>query len=876
MKRTMICAILCLVLTLALFAAPQAALATEEPTPETAAHTHCVCGGTATTLNGHACDATVTWEPFTGTLADGGHYYLTQKTSIAQLNIPAGYEVSICLNGQKLYNPNGRVFDVKAGSSDSNKTILTVCDCRFTVADGVRTFAGEVSTKKYTATVSLFYVRDKAAFNIYGGNFTADVEADTRSAIGGTASGARLTMYDGRFYGGNSTGNGGSFYMGGGTVSLYGGVFEGGQANFGGNIFVNGGNLTIGGCVIRDGYAATSGGNIYNKGGNITVNGTTISGGKAEADGGNIWNNATLAIQNSKTRILDGTAVRGGNLFSATKTTMTYGTISGGVASDRGGNIYGIFATKEDTACGPIIKDGKSGVIWDAETNAYVESDGANRSGGNYYVSGATTLVGAQFTGGDAMTEGGNLCIGSGVVVTLTDCTVTGGNSVEQSGNIYNGGNLTLNGSTCVTGGTRQHEDIRNLYCGSNSKLTVSGTVTIDGGVSVNSNVKSLVLSGTPVIARYDEEGQLITGVRQLYTITNAENVGVVIDATGLEEGAVVAVDTHVKPYTFANLGTTGYAGAFVPATTTGIISSGTDAEGNVTLTMLQGVVRAVNGGQNGAPYLTIAEAMADENATHVRLLYSVTEDVVLNGDLILDLNGQTLTGSVTGTGKLYGMDSDNDTFDAAKCGRIKGQVTVEMATVNDLLTAQQVGAARRYMPIADETGYTFHRVELAVTHVSLDTANKGFGYKARFAGDSVVLAQLDSFGFDLQLEGKSHSVTRALAAQDLDVEKTYSLRIHDYDILTYGETPVNAKVFMKLKDGSVIETATVSYSMKTMLQKVAQALESFTQTQIQGIQDMLSEDEIAAMAGWGIDALLNWVPNDQPEEDETPEAPIQ
>ena len=72
---------------------------------------------------------------------------------------------------------------------------------------------------------------------------------------------------------------------------------------------------------------------------------------------------------------------------------------------------------------------------------------------------------------------------------------------------------------------------------------------------------------------------------------------------------------------------------------------------------------------------------------------------------LYLDLNGNTLTGDITGAGTLCGMDSATDKYSTDTMGRITGTVS---CAVEQQFKTNVSGLTRRYMAIADDTGYTF------------------------------------------------------------------------------------------------------------------------------------------------------------------------
>jgi len=269
-----------------------------------------------------------------------------------------------------------------------------------------------------------------------------------------------------------------------------------------------------------------------------------------------------------------------------------------------------------------------------------------------------------------------------------------------------------------------------------------------------------------------------------------------------------------------------------------------TDAVKKLPHSVEDGVCTACNSLMSGYVVLT-----ADMNLTNL----SLTED------LYIDLNGFDLSGVITTNGyAVYGMDSTTDGYTCANVGTFScvdenGQAIVPVRQFKSDIS----GSVKRYMAIETEDGYTFHRFYMAITKVSLRTGDTGFGYKAVFYGDEMVLSQIDSFGFHLNLEGNDTVVTKSLDGANLEMGREYSLSLKNFDITAYGEVNVNAEVFLNLKDGETVTSSTVSYSMMTMLQKVCQSLTKFSDNQIQALKAMCQPYQ-EAMKDWGIEAILN------------------
>ena len=173
------------------------------------AHEHCVCHGT----ENHGGCTSVEWEPWTGTVKNGGHYYLTADLKdFNMLKIDAGTTVSICLNGHNIDGKSNalRIFNIFG--------TLNLC------GEGTIT-AHNASTKM----APVFYVQTSGTFNMYGGNLTSEFSSP-RGAVGLVQ--ATFNMYGGKLYGGHATGNGGNLdILAEATVMMVGGEITGGTAD---------------------------------------------------------------------------------------------------------------------------------------------------------------------------------------------------------------------------------------------------------------------------------------------------------------------------------------------------------------------------------------------------------------------------------------------------------------------------------------------------------------------------------------------------------------------------------------------------------------------------------------------------------------------
>jgi hypothetical protein len=195
-------------------------------------------------------------------------------------------------------------------------------------------------------------------------------------------------------------------------------------------------------------------------------------------------------------------------------------------------------------------------------------------------------------------------------------------------------------------------------------------------------------------------------------------------------------------------------------------------------------------------------------------------------------------------------MDSQTDSSTTDTMGRIEGQV--ECAVAYSFKT-DVTGAIRRYMAIKDDSGYTFHRFYLGITHMNLKPGVTGVGYKAVFYGDEQVTALIESYGYTLWV-GNGEKLTAGKDGAFVS-GKVLTLRLQNFDVENYGEESINGSVFLKLKDGTVIESNDYTYTLKAMLETIAANADSYTQEQLEAVKAMVRRNA-EAMADWNIDAL--------------------
>lgn len=149
----------------------------------------------------------------------------------------------------------------------------------------------------------------------------------------------------------------------------------------------------------------------------------------------------------------------------------------------------------------------------------------------------------------------------------------------------------------------------------------------------------------------------------------------------------------------------------------------------------------------NPTGYPTLTEAISAAPAgTILRLLEDVTEEVTIDKNVILDLNGFDLVGDVAASSGavLVVKDSQTDDYtieDVAGYGRLIG-------------TVSGVQADAGYLMITGEEGVSFHRIDLSIHAMTLRPSVVGVYYQSNFAGDEIVAQNVERYGIALSVRG--------------------------------------------------------------------------------------------------------------------------
>ena len=357
----------------------------------------------------------------------------------------------------------------------------------------------------------------------------------------------------------------------------------------------------------------------------------------------------------------------------------------------------------------------------------------------------AALLPGVETT----IAKGAELVVSSGKSIYIYD--------VDEWGGYCGAGDAQYMSVVVAPGRTGKRAPLADV------KVDVNGTLTAIGGIYTTASGADICSSaGTGV---YNQQGTPGTEAKT-YQYT--------------QKGSVTAHEIPITPaklhnadnsYTETAKASTGQTIPYCTCPT-----CGGDGEGK----WLKDFAAIIDSTGKQTPYPSLQAAVdkySPDNSTaptnYIKLLHSTTEKPisVSNKSLRLDLNGCTVTGdiSVSGTHKLYGMDSATDKYDGTSAGKIDGKVTGTVAPVFE--TKLKANEDHRYVSIQSGNSYSFHRFNISVSGYRFELAAPqcALFFIGKFQGDDAAKTHLKSLGFTLTgKDGKSLGTDSCLIPENI------------------------------------------------------------------------------------------------------------
>ena len=623
--------------------------------------------------------------------------------------------------------------------------------------------------------------------------------------------------------------------------------------------------------------SCTANGGVMSVTGTLNMYDSYIRGATTTGNGGAVYlSGGTLNMYGG--RIEGGTAANGGALYmngTATKVHMHGGVISGGTATSGGGNVYMYRGTFNMN--GGLILNGSAvaaGNIYNNTTGYLNINDGiiafgtATGTGGNLRhaaTSCVTTMANGLIYGGTAP-EGGNCYVNNGKFTMTGGSLVDGTATTGHSGNIYaHAGYYYIN---------KGNEPTSNwLKIGDNDPTDsipapqiIGGRAATNGG---NINASGNLTLGDCFIAggRAAKGDNMVLGDKAYFTVEAGLTGDLVIYLTTvrvnqLKDDRALANTTCTELN--ADLYAENYDMAYLLPTAEGKLGLGGAA-----------LVEVATGKQT---WFVDAQAAADAcKATQYVRLYAPESTLEMDGMLVLDMNGCDLT--VTGSGKLYGFDTANDEYE------VYGTATVTGVTVEPMYMAPN---NRRYVTVSDETGTSFHRLRMGISHVALRPAVSGLYYKGLWQCDSVLAEKIDTYGVAVSLENMpgadfatDEDTLYTVLAGDTFESGTAQPSAMIANILSEGgdndsngRTPIYATTYAVMTDGTVLagddnqlQDNGVDYSLYDLFRSVNRIWPKLSDSQKASVKTLYGVD-VPTMESWelyNITAAINGTPAYRP-----------
>ena len=260
----------------------------------------------------------------------------------------------------------------------------------------------------------------------------------------------------------------------------------------------------------------------------------------------------------------------------------------------------------------------------------------------------------------------------------------------------------------------------------------------------------------------------------------------------------------------------------------------------------------------------TLARAIQICTEGYVQLLQPSAENLTITKNLCIDLNGQSLTGTVTIADgvTVYGKDSQTDDYTVAN--GVYGKISNVVLDGSAKITGAQSGTAfsdDAYVMVTESGAISFHRLTLKIHTMTLRSDKAGLYYKSDFLGDEKAASMVSQFGVAL-------SVVSEPTADNLDITSKRSIftgfqsgadanSSHNSSTLLSGvlkntntdeankrncNMPIYGRAYAKTTDGQFVFGQTVTRNLSQQLTDVDAIVSNLNHTQMTALTAMYSK----------------------------------
>ena len=535
-------------------------------------------------------------------------------------------------------------------------------------------------------------------------------------------------------------------------------------------------------------------------------------------------------------------------------------------------NLYGgTYKGMEDTATTEGRENSNSPLVRmraGGELNLYSDAtvDGSNLSRTcasiylGYNASTPTTfnIVGGTVIGGtntNADGVGGAFRVGNtagDAALNLISGKIVGGNArLGDAVCVRPGNTFSMEGGMVVDG---EKGTGRVIYLGKNTSGTGANAV-ISGGVIVGElyaeENSSIELSGKAAIVTSYED---YTAARALTLKTGAI---LNVDSLAAEAEIVLsnAGDYLGTAFTVASENAAIARNAFVVADRYRVA---TNENGQLVIT---NPAAGVQFSEDEAVWFDSAEEAVnayDFSKNQVLVVYA--DSVTINGDVYLDVRNDV---EVQGAGTVYGIDRSNDSLKTYH--KITAAEGIEVvADVTDPIYGN------RYVAVAEEGTYGFHRLNIKLSTVTLRTAKAGIYYKAAMSCDDVLKAQIAHHGVAVSVvsmptiafESDENTAYTQLDGAPFDtftsgsVANIFRSNLSAEKNAARGTMKIYANAYLKLNDGTILMAENAAaWSMRDVMDYLNTNFETLD-ADIQAQAKSFYATWADVMASWELDKL--------------------